>query len=143
MLLEIMFSLDENDREELLKKYFKHIILGRGDDNEPLSHPDYQIDLYSWVPPDDWNTRIYKEKVINGIAVSSLNFQDIEEEKLSAKIKSFIIQSNKKFPTKVTFENPLASYILACLKNESPIPPIFWRGSIFPELYTNKTEKGI
>lgn len=143
MLLEIMFSLDENDRDEMLNKYFKHIIFGKGDDNKPLSDPDYQIDLYSWIPPDDWTKRIYKEKVVDGIAVPTLNFVDTGEEKLCSKINTFIKQSVKKYPTKLTFENPLASYILACIKNESPLPPVFWRGSIFPELYTNKTEKRI
>jgi len=140
MLLELTFSLDENDRDELLEKYYKHIILGMGDDDKPLSDPDYQIDLYSWAPPDDWHLRIYGGKVTDGIAISALNFPGQKDEKLSIKIKSFIEESAKRFPSKIKFDKPLASYVLACIKNQSPLPPIFWRGSLFPELFIDKRE---
>jgi hypothetical protein len=138
MLMELIFSLEAPERDELLEKYYKNIVLGIGDDNKPLSDPNYQIDLYSWEPPDDWSSKIHGGKVLEGIAISTLNFQEQRDEKLSSRVKSFIEESVSRFSTKIILDKPLASYILACIKNRSPLPPIFWRGSIFPDLFKDK-----
>lgn len=135
MIFELMFSLDKKNRDELIEKYWKHLILGLGDDDNPLSESSHEIDLQSWVPPDDWSSRIYREKVTDGIAISTNNFHDKEEESLSTKIRSFIKWSENQFPSKLVFNNPLSSYLLACIKNQSPLPPHFWRGTIFPVLF--------
>ncbi len=140
MLLELMFSLEGNDRDELLDKYWKHLILGLGDDGKSLSEPTHEVDLQSWVPPDNWSSRIYREKVTDGISVSTNNFHNQDEKSLSEKIKTFIEWSEKQFPQKLFFNNPLSSYLLACIKNQSPLPSHFWRGTIFPELFKDKNE---
>ena len=135
MLLELIYSLDQKDIEEMLDKYWKHLILGVGDDGKPLSELGYHIDLQSWVPPNDWSLRIHKERITEGTSVSIDIYDDYDEKSLSGKIKNFIEWMEKQFPNKLTLSHPLSSYLLACIKNQSPLPPIFWRESIFPELF--------
>lgn len=140
MLLELMFSLEENDRDELLEKYWKHLILGVGDDGNHLSESAHEIDLQSWVPPEDWPLRIFKEKVTDGIAISTDNFHGKDEKPLSERVLAFIKWSEKQFPSKLFFNHPLSAYLLACIKNQSPLPPHFWRGTLFPELFKDKNK---
>jgi len=64
-------------------------MLGLGDDGEPFTDPAYEIDLQSWVPPDNWSSRIYREKVIEGNSLPTNNFHDKDEESLSKKIIFF------------------------------------------------------
>ncbi|MHB9012417.1 MAG: hypothetical protein ACYC49_09390 [Ignavibacteriaceae bacterium] len=137
MIIELTFSLNEDDREELLEKYYNHLVLGHWDDGKPFYEKIEEIDLQSWVPPDDWTKRIFKSPVTDGIAESTQNFHFPEEGKLSDKIKSFINNSTKQFPDKMEISVPLSSLILACIKNKSPLPPLFWRGTIFPEIFKN------
>ncbi|MFA6596607.1 MAG: hypothetical protein WCS69_02720 [Ignavibacteriaceae bacterium] len=131
MLVELMFSLDEADRDELIGKYYKHLVLGIGDDDQSLIEPNYEIDLFSWSPPDNWMERIYKEKISDGISLSTQNFHSSEDLPLVERIKSFVDWSEKTYPSNLKFNNPLSTYVLACIKNQSPLPPSFWRGSIF------------
>jgi hypothetical protein len=140
MLLELMFALNEKDRDIMTQNYYKHIVNGLGDDNKPLSDPPYQIDLQSWIPPEDWTKRIYANRVMDGISISIPAFDPDSGPKVSEKLKATVVNMEQQFPRKIIFANPLSSYILACIKNKSPLPPIFWRGSIFPELFTDKNE---
>jgi len=131
MLIELMFSLDETDRDKIIGKYYKHLVLGVGDDDKPLSEPNYEIDLFSWKPPENWSERIYKEKISEGISLSTQNFHSSEDLPLVERIRSFVNWSEKTYPSNLKFNNPLSTYVLASIKNQSPLPPSFWRGSIF------------
>lgn len=131
MILELCFSLEDKYRDELLNKYYKRIIRGIGDDNNPLAN--FEIDLIGWSPPDDWVKRILKERVTNGIAITIGNFERVAkaDDPLSKKIEEFVMQSREKFPFEKPCDTPLTVYILACIKHRSPLPPEFWRGIIF------------
>jgi hypothetical protein len=131
MLLELMFSLDDSSRDDLLDRYFKHIVLGLGDDDQELSSPHYEVELQSWYPPENWSERIYDRKVTDGTSISTQNFAMSMDIPLAERIQKFIAWSEMNFPPKIIFINPLSTYILACIKNNSPLPPAFWRGSIF------------
>jgi len=133
MLLELCFSLKEQERDELLNRFFKRIIKGIGDDGHPLA--DFEIDLIGWAPPEDWGRRILFKSVTDGIAITTNNFHELSETQppLAEKIKSYVEQSRNKFPFKIPRDIPKAVYILACIKNKSPLPSDFWRGTIFPD----------
>jgi hypothetical protein len=143
MLLEIIFSLVESERDILLHKYYKHLVQGIGDDENPLSDPPYKIDLQSWVPPVDWSKRIYSGRVFDGIAYSLPNIDINNASSLTDIVKSVVTNMEKQFSREMELPNPLSSYILACIKNKSPLPPAFWRGTIFTDLFDEKRIRNI
>lgn len=133
MVLELCCALPEKYRDELLRRYFNRIIKGIGDDDQPLA--DFEIDLIGWAPPEDWGKRILHEPVTNGVAITTNNFHEMPEGKkqLYEKIKNYVDQSREKFPFVIPKEIPKAVFILASIKNKSPLPPDFWRNTIFTE----------
>jgi hypothetical protein len=50
---------------------------------------------------------------------------------LSEKIREYVTQTRLRYPWNKP-DIPLAVLILACIKHRSPLPPEFWRGTIFP-----------
>ncbi len=124
MVLELCFSLKESQRDELLERYFTRIV--KGIDENPIA-------LLGWAPPDDWDKRIFHKKVVDGAAIPTANFSSDpnDERSLAKKIRNFVGQCRKKFPSKEVFEVPQAALILACIKHRSPLPPEFWRATIF------------
>lgn len=133
MILELCFSLEENQRDELLERYFEQIVKGVGADGQSLG--TNKIDLLGWIPPDDWDERILRESVRDGTAIMTYNFEfhPQDQRSLAEKIQDFVRQSKEQFPPKAFIEVPRAALILACIKHQSPLPPKFWRGIIFPE----------
>ncbi|MDE0085443.1 MAG: hypothetical protein OXU23_07005 [Candidatus Poribacteria bacterium] len=133
MILELCFSLEESQRDELLERYFEQIVKGVGVDGQPLDNN--KIDLLGWIPPDDWDERILREPVTDGTAIMTHNFEFLpnDQRSLVEKIQDFVGQCREKFPPKAFIEVPRAALILACIKHQSPLPPKFWRGIIFPE----------
>ena len=120
MILELCFSLEENQRDELLERYFEQIIKGF-------------IDLLGWIPPADWDERILRAPVRDGTAIVTGNFEfpPNDQRSLSEKIRDFVRQCREKSSPKAFIGVPCAALILACIKYQSPLPPEFWRGIIF------------
>lgn len=131
MILELCLSLGDKYRDELLERYYKRIVRGIGGDKKPIS--DFEIDLIGWAPPDDWGKKILNEGVTDGIAITTNNFHEIPEDTkpLSEKIREFVRQSRERFSFKIPSDIPRTVFILACIKHKSPLPPDFWRGTIF------------
>lgn len=142
MILELTFCLPDDERDLLLNSYHKHIIMGIGDDDKPLSNPPLEINLQSWVPPDDWSKRVFLETVTDGLNISSTNFHPEKESDNQLSLAHRIIKSiekcEKSYPDKNEIKAPQSAYILACIKNKSPLPPIFWRRTIFPEFFKSE-----
>ncbi len=133
VILELCFSLEESQRDELLERYFEQIVKGVGADGQLLDNN--KIDLLGWIPPDDWDVRILREPVTDGTAILTHNFEfhSDDQRSLAEKIRDFVRQCREKSPPKAFIEVPQAALILACIKHQSPLPPEFWRGIIFPE----------
>ena len=131
MILEVCFSLEESQRDELLERYFEQIVKGVGADGQPLDNN--KIDLLGWIPPDDWDVRILREPVTDGTAIMTHNFEfhPDDQRSLAEKIWDFVRQCREKSPPQAFIEVPQAALILACIKHKSPLPPEFWRGIIF------------
>ena len=132
MILELCFSLSDDARDQLVTRYYNRIIKGVGDDGKPIA--ENQINLIGWVPPNDWSERILKGSVWNGIAITTGNLESITEEKklLQKNIIDFISEVRQKYPSKIRSDIPKSLFILACIKHRSPLPPEFWRETIFP-----------
>jgi hypothetical protein len=148
MLLELICSLTNDKRDDLLKRYHNRLICSIGDNSNPLT--DKKIDLVSWVPPDDWHKRILKEPVWDGIAITTDNFISENSENhvsdpqyIATQIKTLVESIRAKYQWKLPEDIPLSVYILACIKNRSPLPPEFWRILVFPqeEKSANKTQE--
>ena len=135
MILELCFSLPNKQRDELLERYMNRLIKGIDEKGEPIKSitEEGTIDLQSWVPPEDWAERILEGPVSDGIAITTGNFERLSEKAipLSNRIKHFIEEMSQKYPWKIPDYTPLAPYILACIKHHSPLPPEFWRETIF------------
>ena len=87
-------------------------------------------------PHENW-----EEKLISGslarerVGITTGNFErydNSETESLTERIKSFVNSMRNKFPQEAPKILTLSVCILACLKYKSPLPPEFWRGTIFP-----------
>ena len=141
MLLELILVFEDDRREQLIERYMKRLVNGYGDDDSKLV--DEELNLMSWAPPDDWADRIFKGSVTDGIAITTGNFDrhDEKKKKYSDKIMDFIVESRKKFPWSLTNDVPHAAYILACIKNQSPLPPEFWRRYIAAVANTDHSNK--
>ena len=131
MILELCFSLEGSQRDELLERYFTRIVKGIDENGQSIGTKE--ITLLGWAPPDDWDKRILHKKVVDGIAIPTANFSSdpSDERSLAKKIRDFVGQCRKKFLSKEVFEVPQAALILACIKHRSPLPPEFWRAIIF------------
>lgn len=144
MILELCFSLPDRQRDELIDRYMRRIIKGISDDGQSLT--EKEIDLQSWVPPEDWSERVLSEAVLDGIAISTGNFERMGEKRpaLSERIRDFVKETREKHPWKAPGGDvPLAAYILACIKHGSPLPPEFWRGTIFATVTKEPHDKKI
>jgi len=139
MLIELACALPEDARDTLTERYVNRLVHGIGDDGKRLV--DRQIDLMSWVPPDDWARRILHEPVEDGIAITTDNFASTggddalsSSQDIITQIESLVRSTRRQFRWKLPTDIPQSVYILACIKNHSPLPPEFWRSLIFPEV---------
>ncbi len=131
MILELCFSLEENQRNDLLVTYFRQII--KGVDSEGQYFDAREIDLLGWIPPNDWAERILRESVTDGISILTHNFEmpPNDEQSLAEKIPGFVEDSRKEFHSNPNCDVPDSVLILGCIKHRSPLPSDFWRNIIF------------
>jgi hypothetical protein len=138
MLIELACALPQDRRDPLIERYVNRLVHGIGDDGKRFF--DRQIDLMSWVPPDEWAQKILREPVTAGIAITTDSFasRNGEEEATDAKqivsqIQSLVHSTRERFPWELPTDIPQSVCILACIKNQSPLPPEFWRSLVFPD----------
>jgi len=136
MILELCFCLPTTQRDELLKRYMNRLIKGIDEAGKSIKSitEEGTIDLQSWIPPEDWAGRILEGPVWDGIAIITGNFERLKDKttSLSERIKQFVDETRQKYPWEIPDYVPMAPYILACIKHRSPLPPEFWRGTVFP-----------
>jgi hypothetical protein len=141
MLIELCFSLSNHEqRDELVERYMRRLTKGIGDDGEAYGTKDKNIkgsiDLLSWSPPQNWEEKLMSGSLATeGVGVTTGNFERHDEsatEPLPDRIISFVKQMRDKFPQEHPKKLPLSVCVLACLKRKSPLPPEFWRATIFP-----------
>jgi len=130
MLLEFCLVLPPNKRDFLINEFYNSIIIG------PDENKTKTIDLMSWVPPKNWENRILKEPVHDGIGIT-ISFDNLsvneKSDSISQKLDENVRTIRKKYPFEFSKEIPPSVFILACIKNKSPLPPEFWRQYIFKD----------
>jgi len=136
MLLELICALPVEKRDKLLRRYHSRLIRGIEDSGERIV--EEQINLVSWVPPDDWAQRVLRESVRDGVAITTDGFAPDSGEKgshqtgrIDSQIQTLVDSTRQRFPWQLPTDIPQSAYILACIKNRSPLPPEFWRSLIF------------
>lgn len=131
MILELCFSLEVNQRNDLLATYFRQIV--NGIDSEGRFFDEKEIDLLGWIPPEDWVERILRTSVTDGTAVQTCNFEMYpnDERSLANKIHSFVVDCRQKYPSSSEYDVPESVLLLGCIKHKSPLPSDFWRNIIF------------
>ncbi|MBD5402325.1 hypothetical protein HDR58_05945 [bacterium] len=123
MLLEMFTIFDEEKADKMIEYYFNEVIASN---NEKVK----DIDLVSWYPDNNWQDNIFKNQVVTGTGISTSNFYDFDNPNNTNKqqiIKLFIKEMRTKDIDIQDLTRPLAAFILACIKYQSPLPPEFWR----------------
>lgn len=142
-ILELCFSLEGDERDELISKYYDQLVLGLTTDGGKIGKCE-PIDLMAWMPPHDWVEKVLVQSLAD--AGESQTLETFESALVSGgavlanRIKSFVDQSRSAKKTKFPDDLPVAAMILGCLKHRSPLPPEIWRLSVFgpsPSLVTN------
>ena len=139
-LLELCFSLEPAERDALIAKYYKQLVLGRTTDGHQMGKCE-PLDLMGWMPPKDWaETVLVKSLADKGESQTLETFDDEPQTngaRIAGRIEEFVRQSRNASKTKFPDDLPVAAIVLACLKHGSPLPPEIWRLSIFGQLPAN------
>jgi len=133
-LIEFCFSLEPKKRAQLIGLFYKQLVLGMGADGKQIE--DYRpLELMGWTPPKDWVEHVLSRNLAGEGESQTIGpseiAMDADDSVIAAEIENFIreVRSARKF--ELPDGLPAAVIILACLKHRSPLPPEFWRGSIF------------
>ena len=131
MLLELCLGVPERRGEELLASIYKQLVLGQNSDGTSLQLKE-TVELMGWAPPEDWHGRILREAVLDGVCLPAHFTKGEGDLALPVTLKKFIDNSRNKYPFKLPLIGaPASIFVLACIKNVSPLPSEFWRASIF------------
>lgn len=131
MLLELCCCLPADRRDELLRHYFLRLAMAVDDEGKQIGGLQ-PIALMSWAPPSNWENRILEGAVLDGVAIPAnfapdLNYTGLG---LAEQLAFFAHAARQRFPLSLGSRVPPSVFGLACLKNQSPIPPEFWRNLI-------------
>jgi len=137
MLLEICIGSLGTEGEYIAQRIHRDLILGIDKDGESYNFSE-QVELQSWAPPEDWQTRVLESFCGNqGVAISIHSFLDPGDNdtgKLVERVKGFIKQSREQLPLNYSkkIKVPAGVMYLSCILHKSPLPPELWRCR-FPE----------
>lgn len=135
-LLELICSLPDKERDELLLANVRRLALGRADCGNPIDGCE-PLNLMSWVPPADWQDRVLSTSLGGeGESVSvHLSGSDGQHpqtgNEVAALLQTLTDETRAKRSCELPENLPLSVVILSCLKHRSPLPPEIWRQGIF------------
>lgn len=135
MLLELCYLLDAPVRDTLVVKIHRWLVLGAADDGLIDGHK--ALHLTSWIPPKEWESKVFYGFVDDGEEVTRGPLSDnpmAEASELIDEMKSFVTQMRQVAPHTINYalNTPLSAIMLACIRHRSPVPPEIWRQSAFP-----------
>jgi hypothetical protein len=94
------------------------------------------IDLMGWTPPENWADDILSRNIADAGEAQTIEAFEIPTNSdgadIAARVEDFIRQCRGEHAFEVPKGLPASVVILACLKHSSPLPPEFWRRSVFP-----------
>ena len=134
LLFELCCALPAKERDALFAPMYRTLVMG-------LETPDAeqtgnQLDLASWAPLAEWEKQILTGKTPDGECFSLTPFSEgatLSSADLVKKFEEVVagIRERRPFAFSTTLPNGLIS--LACIVYENPIPPEFWRATVFPQ----------
>jgi hypothetical protein len=140
MLLELGFSLPTKNRDEYLKLFHEHLVLGQDSAGKSFGFAE-SVELAGWAPPKDWVDLVMGDGLMRaeerGVALMTHNFVQRSRRTatpLAERIEHFVQQSREKHRFDISSRIPFSILALACIKTRSPLPSEFWRRMIFPAL---------
>lgn len=118
MLAEILSLRSEELGSQIFRE---HVVSLTRSSQEPTNFT--AIELMGWRPPASWFDDILAGPVFNGHGVPvQLDFNNPEQN-----IRDYIKVSQMPEEIVAQATGLPSIYVLACLKNQSPLPPWFWR----------------
>lgn len=137
MLEEMCFGLPDQRRDELLESIHVLTVLGRDGNGDSLKFEE-DIELASWVPPEDWELKMLTDTMDvgadAGIAITTGNFErypNDTKDSITDRLREFVRQTRERYPLKRQTNLPMSVLFLAAVKHRTPIPPEFWRRGVF------------
>ncbi|GAB1444363.1 hypothetical protein MASR2M39_32180 [Ignavibacteriales bacterium] len=143
MVLELIQSIHGQEMSGLLKRYWHEIVLAQDTGGVPFGEGFKSLSLQSVAPVKDWSKNIFSESDQKVITILFHNNEEIEPSAIQESLLSFIKKCTTEFPNTLQLNHPLGSYILACIKHKSPLPPYFWRRFIFPNFFNDGEKSSI
>lgn len=133
MLMELACSLPEKQRNQILVTIYSAIVTSDTNNSESNKKA---LDLISWIPPANWEKTVISGPMEDGecITISNLiNSDQPDPDKIRIALKHLCSEMRKVEPEPEPTSVVVSALILGCLRNNSPIPPEFWRRHIFPQ----------
>jgi hypothetical protein len=142
MVMEMLAGMQSEESDNLLRRYYKRLTLGIGDDGQKLS--EGKIDLMIWVPPKNWEDLVLDAHSEEGTAVTIHDLAELETgaDGLRDGMVKFAMMSRSLDAYSPSGRIPKGVLVLASMKNRVPIPPELWRGTLFPRQGANQGSDG-
>ncbi len=129
MILEISSVMPEEHRPRLLDVFYRQIGLGQDSSGENIENAE-PLDLMVWEPPSDWVEHLHERTLSFNGTTQCVGGYDLEQP-LEPQIRAFVDESRRLDPMIIDGSLPASFIMLSCLKQNSPLPPEFWRLSLF------------
>ncbi|MDF1812443.1 MAG: hypothetical protein P1V20_09515 [Verrucomicrobiales bacterium] len=134
VMLELACSLPLERAANLASSIYQQLVYGLGPDGEPF--PRAQTDLVSWTPPEEFVALLLSGSAVGGIGrtVDTLGDPTSGGEEIIRAIKKRISIEREKYPFSLKNTGiPYEVVCLACMRNNQPLPPEYWRTFIFQD----------
>lgn len=137
-LLEIICSFEPTLRDQLLSDAYRWLVQGRSDEGNQINGTE-PIDLMLWIPPEDWGEKVLTQSLAHEGECATIRLGRFGNEMLTGEeiydhIKEIVVETRRKRTFIYPKGIPYSVVLLACIKHRSPLPPEFWRRSVFGDL---------
>jgi hypothetical protein len=136
-LMEMICALPPTVRDTLLESVYRRLVLGRADCGTQMPNCE-PIDLMAWIPPVDWGDRVMTQSLDHEGECATIHLASFQGKEpstaneIAAGLSRLVSETRTKRKFTWPAGLPMAAIVLACSKHRSPLPPEFWRGSVFP-----------
>lgn len=137
-LLELICSFEPTSRNQLLSHTYRRLVQARSDEGDQINDTE-PIDLMLWIPPEDWGEKVLTQSLAHEGECATIRLGRFGNEMLTGEeiydhIRKIVVETRRKRNFSYPKDIPYAVVLLACIKHRSPLPPEFWRRSVFGDL---------
>ncbi len=130
MLLELTCAVPQEMREDIFMSFYRQIVMGQDSGGRDVKEAKDRLDLMSWEPPRDWLDQLRNWTLAYKGATQCVGFFN-SENGIEEQIRGFVDDSRGVSDFQLGAGIPISLMSLLCLKQRCPIPPEFWRMSVF------------